>query len=67
MFFKKQKQNATYTDGKDTFLSPYMYTGRKAAASEHQTHNLAITSPMRYRYTNCVCEPSHVISFTYQC
>jgi len=32
-----------------------MRTGRKAAASEHRTRNLAITSPMRNHYTNFVC------------
>jgi len=30
-----------------------MCTGRRAAASEHRTRNLAITSPMRFRYNVC--------------
>jgi len=32
----------------------YICTGRKAAASEHQTLNVAVTSSTRYRYTNFV-------------
>jgi len=32
-----------------------MCTRTKAAASEHRSHNLAITSPVRYRCTNFVC------------
>jgi len=32
-----------------------MLTGRRAAASEHRTRNLEITSPTSYRYTNFVC------------
>jgi len=39
---------------KDNFIH-IMWTRRKAAASEHWSRNLAITSPMRYRYTNFVC------------
>jgi len=32
-------------------LYTYMCTGRKEAASEYGTRNLAIMSPMRYSYT----------------
>jgi len=34
----------------------YMCTGRKVAASEHQTLNPTVTSPTRYRYTNFVAK-----------
>jgi len=49
---------------KDTFFT-HMCTGRKAAASEHETQNLAITSLMHYHYTNFVCNnPLFMVAFS---
>jgi len=43
-------------EDKDNFVHIlYTRTGRSAAVSEHRYRNLAITSPIRYRYTNFVC------------
>jgi len=53
-FFTFFFQDATYAGGKNIFYT-YMCTGRRAAASEHRTRNIAITSPMLYRYTNFAC------------
>jgi len=42
-------------------------TERKAVASaEHQTRNLTITNPMRYRYTNFVCNCASVFDHLLQ-
>jgi len=43
-------------EAKNMLLLPHPWcTGRKEAASELRTRNLAIMSPMRGRYTNFVC------------
>jgi len=48
-FFSKQDAIVTLTK---TIFYTYVCTGRSAAVSEHRTRNPAITSLMRYRYTN---------------
>jgi len=40
---------------KDNFLHIYAHR-KKCSSSEYRTRNPAVTSPMRFRYTNFVCE-----------
>jgi len=45
--------------------STHMCTGRKTVASEHRASNLAITSQIRYHYTNFPTFPMPSYSVIY--